>query len=205
LGESGIEREIAMNLEIGTTIHYSEEIAELIWDTDPEMCAFVFGDRPTWHRRCMIEWRAATGLHASSSATVAKQGAEIVGLVIAFPQAEMMTRYAATVARYETGIGQRMETVGWLFPVLPEETLYVFNLAVSQSFRRQGIGRLLLSAAEEEARRRGLKAVHLDVPTTSAAVQFYEQMNYTKLTKTDLLEPKTLIPAHFRMHKLIIC
>jgi GNAT superfamily N-acetyltransferase len=78
-----------------------------------------------------------------------------------------------------------------------------FNLAVSQAFRGQGIGRLLLSAAEEQAQRLGLSTMHFDVPATSSAVQFYERKNYRKLTKTDLLEPITRIPAHFRMYKRI--
>jgi ribosomal protein S18 acetylase RimI-like enzyme len=190
-----------MNIERATALDDPAAIADLIWETDPEMCQFVFADRQTWHRCCGIEWLAAIGLHTSSCAMVARHGGEIAGLVIAFPQSEMILRYAATVARYETGIGQRMEAVGWLFPVVPEKTLYVFNLAVSQSIRGRGFGHLLLSAAEEQAQRASLTAVHLDVPATSQAVRFYERMGYGKLTKTDLLQPMTNIPPHFRMHK----
>lgn len=87
-----------MILEPGTTADDPAEIADLIWETDPEMCEFVFGDRQTWHLHCVIEWRATTGLHTSCSATVARLGGEIVGLVIAFPHAEMTKRYEATVA-----------------------------------------------------------------------------------------------------------
>ena len=47
----------------------------------------------------------------------------------------------------------------------------------------------------------GLTAVHLDVPVTSPAVLFYERLGYGKLTETNLLEPKTSIPPHFRMYK----
>jgi ribosomal protein S18 acetylase RimI-like enzyme len=200
---ASLNRKQPMRLEYGTAADDPAAIADLIWETDPEMCQFVFADRGTWHRRCAIEWRAEIGLHASSSATVAWQESEIAGLAIAFPQSEMASRYAATVARYETGIGQRMETVGWLFPILPEKALYVFNLAVLQPLRGQGIGRQLLSAVEEQAQQASLTAVHLDVPATSPAVKFYEQMGYGKLTKTELLEPKTMIPPHFRMHKRI--
>jgi ribosomal protein S18 acetylase RimI-like enzyme len=196
-----MNRTSPVNLEQASAADHTATIADLIWETDPEMCRFVFGDRQTWRRYCEIEWRAATGLHTHSSATVARLGREIVGLVIAYPQAEMTGRYAATVGRYETAVGQRMETVGWLFPVLPEKTLYVFNLAVSQSLRGQGIGRLLLSETEQQAQRAGMTTVHLDVPTTSPAVRFYERAGYGKLTKTDLLEPMTNIPPHFRMYK----
>lgn len=193
-----------MNIEPGLTTDDPTAIADLIWETDPEMCAFVFWGRKTWYRYCIVEWQADTGLHASSSATVAKRDGEIIGLVIAFPQSEMTDRYSTTVARYEAEIGRRMETVGWVFPILPEGAQYVFNLAVSNSFRGRGIGGLLLSAAEEKAQRAGSTAMHLDVPATSSAVQFYERMNYKKLTKTDLIEPPTDIPPHFRMHKRLI-
>jgi ribosomal protein S18 acetylase RimI-like enzyme len=180
-----------------------ETIANLIWETDPEMCQFVFEDRQNWCRHCEIEWLAAIGLHTSRCAKVVKQKGQVVGLLIAFPQWEMTARYAATVARYEYDIGQRMKTVGWLFPVLPENSLYVFNLAVSQSLRGQGIGRFLLSSAEEQAQQAGLNAVHLDVPVTSSAVNFYERMGYAKLIKTDLIDPATNIPPHLRMYKPI--
>jgi ribosomal protein S18 acetylase RimI-like enzyme len=192
-----------MDIEDATATDNSKTIAELIWETDPEMCQFVFEDEQNWHRHCEIEWLAAIGLHASSCAKVARQKGQVVGLLIAFPQSEMNARYAATVARYELDVGQRMEAVGWLFPVLPENTLYIFNLAVSQSLRGRGIGRLLLSSTEAQAQRTGLTAVHLDVPTTSSAVKFYERMGYAKLTKTDLIEPATNIPPHFRMYKLL--
>ena len=190
-----------MNLDRGSAGDDPATIADLIWETDPEMCRFVFSDRQTWHRCCGVEWSAAVGLHASRCAMVAKQKSEIVGLMIAYPQSEMAVRYAATVSRYAPDIGQRMEAVGWLFPILPETTLYVFNLAVAPSLRGQGVGRMLLSAAEEQARQSGLTAVHLDVPVTSPAVLFYERLGYGKLTETNLLEPKTSIPPHFRMYK----
>lgn len=192
-----------MKIVPGTAADDPATIADLLWETDPEMCRFVFADRRTWHRCCGIEWLAEIGLHANSCAMVAKQEGEVRGLLIAFPQTEMTLRYAATVARYETDVGQRMETVGWLFPIVPEKALYIFNLAVLQSLRGQGIGRRLLSVAEERAHQAGLLAVHLDVPTTSPAVKFYERVGYRKLTVTKLLEPETNIPQHFRMHKTI--
>ena len=120
-----------MDLKQGAATDDPAAIADLIWETDPEMCRFVFSDRRTWHRCCSDEWIAAIGLHASGSAIVARHGDEIAGLLIAFPQSEMAERCAATVGRYESDIGQRMETVGWLFPMLPEKTLYVFE---SRSF-----------------------------------------------------------------------
>ena len=192
-----------MDIEGASASDDPKIIADLIWETDPEMCAFVFGGLENWRRCCEVEWLVPFGLHASSCAKVAKLKGDVVGLLIAFPQSEMGARYAATVARYEKEVGQRMEAVGWLFPTLPENSLYVFNLAVSQSLRGQGIGRMLLSSVEEQAQQNGLSAVHLDVPATSSAVSFYQHMGYTELTKTELLEPATNIPPHLRMYKSV--
>jgi ribosomal protein S18 acetylase RimI-like enzyme len=190
-----------MSIESGSAGDNPATIADLIWETDPEMCQYVFGDRPTWHRYFEIEWLSAISLHSSGCAMVVKQRGMIDGLVIAYPQSEMTARYTATVARYETAVGQRMENVGWLFPTLPEKALYVFNLAVSHFRRGHGTGRLLMSAMEQQAQRTGMTTVHLDVPATSPAVQFYERIGYRKLSKTELLEPRTNIPPHFRMCK----
>jgi ribosomal protein S18 acetylase RimI-like enzyme len=196
-----IPRKTEMHLTPGSATDDATAIANLIWETDPEMCAFVFGNRQIWRSHCAIEWLAAIGLHSLGSATVARDADATVGLIIAFPQEEMTRRYAATVARYPNDIGQRMETVGWLFPVLPENALYVFNLAVSKAHRGRGVGRQLLSAAEEQAQSSGLTSVHLDVAANTAAVQFYERMGYGKMAKTELLEPKSDIPSHLRMIK----
>ena len=55
--------------------------------------------------------------------------------------------------------------------------LHVRYLWVGESFRRQGLGRLLVTAAEHEARIRGCEHAHLDT-FSFQAVPFYEHLGY---------------------------
>lgn len=56
--------------------------------------------------------------------------------------------------------------------------LHVRYLWVGESFRRQGLGRRLVTAAEHEARIRGCEHAHLDT-FSFQAVPFYERLGYS--------------------------
>jgi ribosomal protein S18 acetylase RimI-like enzyme len=55
---------------------------------------------------------------------------------------------------------------------------------IHEALRRQGYGRALLAAAEEEARRRGCRYAHLDTMSFQA-LGFYEQQGYQVFGKLD--------------------
>jgi ribosomal protein S18 acetylase RimI-like enzyme len=56
---------------------------------------------------------------------------------------------------------------------------WVHHLAVARSHRRNGIGRLLMQAAEEGLRRMGCPKVNLQVRATNLAViEFYRALGY---------------------------
>ncbi len=55
--------------------------------------------------------------------------------------------------------------------------LYVGQVWVEESRRREGVGRQLMEAAESEARVRGCNHVYLDT-TSVQAPQFYERIGY---------------------------
>ncbi|UDL93331.1 GNAT family N-acetyltransferase [Lichenihabitans sp. PAMC28606] len=57
----------------------------------------------------------------------------------------------------------------------------IFSLAVDPDFGRLGIGRALLAACEERARKRGSRAVRLEVRAdNSAAIALYEALAYRR-------------------------
>ena len=59
---------------------------------------------------------------------------------------------------------------------------YVANVAVKNAFRRKGIGRRLLSYAEERARERGCSFISLEVRVSNtAAVSLYSSEGYEKM------------------------
>ncbi|HAL49738.1 MAG: GNAT family N-acetyltransferase [SAR202 cluster bacterium] len=60
-------------------------------------------------------------------------------------------------------------------------SLRCFALDVGQSYRRLGIGTALVAAVEDQARRRNLAAVHLEVAVDNInAIRLYERLGYEK-------------------------
>jgi GNAT superfamily N-acetyltransferase len=62
--------------------------------------------------------------------------------------------------------------------------LYIAGIVVDQALRGSGIGALLLAAAEDEARTRGLNRMTLDVSTTSPAERLYARSGFEPISKT---------------------
>jgi ribosomal protein S18 acetylase RimI-like enzyme len=57
--------------------------------------------------------------------------------------------------------------------------VYVEELAVTEGYRGQGIGRRLMQVAEEWARERGVREIELDVwEKNQNAIAFYDRLNY---------------------------
>src|SRR3954451_18920683 len=59
------------------------------------------------------------------------------------------------------------------------ETLWIEELYVTPAARRTGVARALLTSVAEEARRRGLRALDLEVvPTQKAALELYAALGF---------------------------
>ena len=66
-------------------------------------------------------------------------------------------------------------------PDSPREALYIDALATAPEFRRQGVARALLGAAEEEARRLGIIRICLETETTNRpARRLYERSGFSR-------------------------
>ena len=95
--------------------------------------------------------------------------------------------------------------MGWLFPFVPRDALYVLNLSVSQKARGSGVGAKLMSLAEEKAKSEGLKSIHLDIPSASPALKYYQRLGYQTLVETRLcqLRENENVPSHLRLVKTL--
>ena len=59
------------------------------------------------------------------------------------------------------------------------DEIHITNIAVDRAWRRQGIARHLLGEILEDARRRGVRAVFLEVrPTNAGALGLYEALGF---------------------------
>lgn len=78
------------------------------------------------------------------------------------------------------------ETVPWQANALPQDIFVIHTFMVHPAFARRGLGRKLMAFAEQEARRRGLKALWLDVyAENQPACTLYEQCGYQRLARFD--------------------
>ena len=121
----------------------------------------------------------------------ALSGTDVAGLLMTFDQKEMRRSMAMTAVHmlkiYKPG--EILEFIKRMLPYrneenIPNDELYIGHLAVTENFRRQGIGLKLLEYAEAKAREKGLPKLSLLTEIeNSAARALYEKYGF-RLTDT---------------------
>ena len=115
----------------------------------------------------MPPWRPAAGLAAAAAGWVADacRGAADTGLLVAC-QGDAVLGFA--------GVGERTHFSG-------QREAYLGELVVAPTARRSGVGGLLVRAAEEWARQRGLDRVTLETGTANEGARaLYAQLGYVE-------------------------
>ena len=163
------------------------------------VAALVYQTSPVLHDRFAGDRRRALGLlEAAFERAGTNASAEIVR--VAELEAELaaaMACFCAREARRRNDALLRLalsRSLPWRWPSLlrffrrgrrttpspPADSLYIDALASDPLYRRRGVARALLAAAEEEARRLGLAALSLEtVDTNSAARSLYESAGFS--------------------------
>jgi len=73
------------------------------------------------------------------------------------------------------------EVVGTVSIMEDGRTAFIFRLGVSKEYRNKGIGKLLMSTAEEELFSRGYKEIHVLVEEENSELQdYYHKQGYEK-------------------------
>ncbi|MFD7709368.1 GNAT family N-acetyltransferase [Streptomyces sp. NPDC059785] len=112
-------------------------------------------------------------------------------------------RLAVWVARTEEGrVGRVVGTVSLVFPDKPNSRhrAELVKLMVHRSGRGQGLGRMLLTVAEDAATAAGITLLHLDTETGSPAETLYRSAGWTPVgaipdyaaTPRGVLRPTTI-------------
>ncbi|WP_433216930.1 GNAT family N-acetyltransferase [Dactylosporangium sp. CS-047395] len=85
-----------------------------------------------------------------------------------------------------SGVAAGGDVVGYIWLALPtadRPQAWVYDVQVDAAFRRQGYGRALMLAAEEELRSRGIGVLGLNVfGHNSGARELYESLGYETMT-----------------------
>ena len=188
--------------------------AGLIWQTDPELFHFFYdGEKSLLKTLITAEWPLPVGFFSHCNMTVATQNNRPVGLLNCFPGKKMNLIYQTHIQLVPTVLDANaasrllrgLEAMGWLFPFVPGDALYILNLVISPKVRGQGLGAKLMAMAEDKAKLEGLKSIHLDSASTSKAIKFYQHLGYEPLVETRFCQWRNgeSVPSHYRMVKTI--
>ena len=180
--------------------------ARLIAETDVALFTFCGGgDLGVWVELSEWEWLQEHGVYCWAMSHVARLDGQLVGLLVSYSSREHASidwsfggarRHLSPECWGRVAAAQRL--VPFLFPSIPEDAYYVQNLATQSSVRRRGLGRRLMELAFDRGRAAGCRSCHLDVDSSTPAVQFYELLGMRVLVRTEVPDIPN-VATHFRM------
>lgn len=190
------------------------QLPDLVWQSDPELFDFFYAaDHSLFRKLFTAEWPTSVGFFSHENMTIATQGKWPMGIMNCFPGKKMGEIYKTHVQLVPSVLEpdatarllRGLVAMGWLFPFVPGDALYVLTLVVSQKVRRSGLGARLTAIAEEKAKSEGLKSIHLDTPSTVEAIKFYQDLGYQSLVETRFcqLREGEILPSYYRMIKTL--
>jgi ribosomal protein S18 acetylase RimI-like enzyme len=184
--------------------------AKLIAETARKLFLYVSGDNLSvlpdqWFEYAEREWRDEHGIYSHRMSHVARHNGSIVGLLISRkpdPKEESDSSEGSSRSdmqeRRWTPMETKVKLARLLFPEIPDDVYYVSHIATHPSVRKKGLGRELMELAFEQGRAKKCKSCHLDVESTSPAVNFYERLGLRVLVKTWVPDIPD-VSAHYRM------
>ncbi len=192
---------------------YAKEIPDLVYATGPISYEYHFGSRSLFDAVVSRSWLTPGSLFAADAATLAVEGDELLGLMIAFDGLEYRNRIKALdtlwpeilesgACREEdvSGLLERSEHAHWLNPVLRAGVYYVHALSVKPQHRGKQLGVGLLNAAMEDGRKSESTVLELDVLSDNPAVHFYSSMGLKLRVESRAPDPEAFgVPPEWRM------
>ncbi len=182
------------------------EAARLIAATDTDLFGYCTGgELRAWVDLAEWEWRAERGIYSFQMSHVVRAEAGLLGLLVGYSsrrQRDMDWSFGCSRPHTDPGLWDRItgayKLASFLFPVIPDDAYYVQNVVTHSSARGLGLGRRLMDFAFELGRAEGCRSCHLDVDSSTPAVQFYEYLGMRVLVKTEVPSiPRS--HSHYRM------
>lgn len=195
----------------GRPEHGGNQLADLIWTVDAHLMQFLLKTRDNWRRLHLVEWPHREGTFCYGHSRVAMLDGRLAGVIVVHDPLRLDDRLRLTMERWKASetsplidhLTHAMTYLDLLFPHLPDDSFFVFDLAVDSRFHGKGIGKRLLETAEADARALGRKSLVLDVNDGNPAVDFYRHcgMEIAIETKIPVLARDHGIGVHYRMVK----
>jgi GNAT superfamily N-acetyltransferase len=191
----------------GQASDFSTRIPELVWAEDPALIGLEFQSYEKWADVCKSEWPQNGASNCHDATTLAWDGADIVGLINAFPAAEMEPRFEKS----ETLRGpshlpiELIEQIDALFAEPDADAFYILDISVHASEQKKGVGEKLIAHAEQIGARNGCKSLALHVSEDNPAVGFYERLGFAQTGRCEVPElQKFGISSHSLMARQIL-
>lgn len=193
---------------------FASLIPKLIRATGPVSYDYQFGSDGLLDRLVAASWRAPGTLFSAACVTAATDGDELLGIELGFAGPDF---YAfkdglaalapgliaqGVVTRDElAGLIKRAGQASYLNAHIPDGVYYLHALSALPEHRGRGVGRALLRAAVERARKAGFRELQLDVLADNPAVGFYQAMGLSILAevRSPELSRDHGFPAEYRM------
>jgi ribosomal protein S18 acetylase RimI-like enzyme len=157
------------------------DIGAWLYETAPEIFAYLFAGRGNAERALARFWAKDNGFFSHRLATLALRDGAVVGLEQGYVPAQRDALRAATNAHFQAEFSneelaaqvRRGAYTRRLIVETPPGAYYVQHLVTAPAARGSGAGKALLQRAFERARAQGQAAVHLDVEMSNPARAFY--------------------------------
>jgi ribosomal protein S18 acetylase RimI-like enzyme len=186
----------------------AEVVAAMIAETDRDLFTFCGGgELSLWIELTEWEWRAARSIYSHTLSHVARRDGEILGLLISYSGRQIentdwsfgSSRAHMAEERWSR-IAATYSQAAFLFPAIPKDVYYVQNIVTHPSVRGSGlsVGRRLMEHAFQLGRAAGCPSLHLDVDSSTPAVDFYQHLGFQVLVKTEVLGIPG-VHTHYRM------
>lgn len=166
--------------------HDAETVARLIYQADPSLMRFVFGDEAAAARVIAKLLGMEHNDYAGRRVVCAVEAGEVVGVLAGLTGAEKRASAQATGKEWGAALGVRgmLRAMRWgpklesvATTELADDEFYISALAVDERLRGQGVGSRLLEVAFAEH-----PVVVTDVNIGKAdAMRFYERNGFTAL------------------------
>lgn len=201
-------------LDAALAARFAPLIAGLVRATGPVSYDYQFGTDGLLERLVAASWPVPDTLFCAACTTAATAGDELLGIEIGFagPNFDAFKTNLAALApgliergeaSYDElmGLTTRARHASYLNAHVPDDVYYVHALSAFPQHRGKGVGKTLLQAAIERARRAGYLELQLDVLSDNPAVGFYQAMGLAILSevRSPELSRDHGFPSEYRM------
>jgi ribosomal protein S18 acetylase RimI-like enzyme len=185
--------------------------ATLIYDTDPHLFAYWFGNEyETALKFFETRWRQERSFFSFSLCKTALSGDTLLGIELGY---DLKTRTGLESSTSATGareinpevlprLIEALSYIPYLLPPLPEDAYYIAHLSLLPEVRGRGLGTRLLMNAFDSARRQGYRQCQLDVASDNRSVNLYRRLGMEIISETRVIQLENNgVPSHYRMVK----